>query len=424
MRCLYVSIEKNGYQIPVGTIRGEHSEDAVFQYDEVFMSSEDARPISISLPFREEAFSVSQTRNFFEGLLPEGFTRRTVAGWLHLDEADYLSILAELGAECLGAVRITEKEDEPFAGGYTKLEMEEVQRLAGEGASKSAEFVIKAHLSLTGASGKVGLLQKGEDWYLPYGNAPGTHIVKQSHVRLNHIVVNEQLCMRTAFFLGIPVPESAIIDTGTGKDEEILLASKRYDRSLNGSVRVLNGIACPLRLHQEDFSQALGIPPYRKYEKPEEHYLKRMMDLLRKYSSDPISDQMKLWDISVFNYLIGNTDGHIKNYSICYDADLKGKRLAPAYDLLSTAVYESSTEEMAYSINGKYALQEIRREDFAAEAKRCGIGGTMAMNHFDRLYDALPDALEEAAESLQPNFGIAGEIKHKILASGGYGNVR
>ena len=62
----------------------------------------------------------------------------------------------------------------------------QVKALAAEGAQKSVEIVTKSHLSLTGASGKVGLYyhEAGSRWYLPEGTAPSTHIVKQSHVRL------------------------------------------------------------------------------------------------------------------------------------------------------------------------------------------------------------------------------------------------
>lgn len=53
------------------------------------------------------------------------------------------------------------------------------------GASKSAQFLAKAHLSLTGASGKTGLYYDNKDgWYMPFGTAPSTHIVKQSHVSM------------------------------------------------------------------------------------------------------------------------------------------------------------------------------------------------------------------------------------------------
>lgn len=71
---------------------------------------------------------------------------------------------------------------------------------------------------------KTGLYYDNKDgWYMPFGTAPSTHIVKQSHVRLSGIVANEQLCLRTAKILGIDVPESFIISVGTG--EHILFAT-------------------------------------------------------------------------------------------------------------------------------------------------------------------------------------------------------
>lgn len=88
---------------------------------------------------------------------------------------------------------------------YDQLSLEQVRALAQEGATKSAELVTKSHLSLTGASDKVGLYynQLDRQWYLPIGSAPSTHIVKQSHVRLDSIVTNEQLAILTAKKVGM-----------------------------------------------------------------------------------------------------------------------------------------------------------------------------------------------------------------------------
>lgn len=63
------------------------------------------RSISIGLPLEEKTFNAKRTRIFFEGLLQKGFTKRCVAEWMHMDENDYVSILAGLGRECLGAVK-------------------------------------------------------------------------------------------------------------------------------------------------------------------------------------------------------------------------------------------------------------------------------------------------------------------------------
>jgi len=211
-----------------------------------------------------EEFSIQQTKNFFEGLLPEGFSRRAVANWAKVDENDYLSILAELGRECLGAIMVVEGE-KSTSQHYEKLGIKQVKELAAEGATRSTRILMETHLSLTGASGKVGLYydKDHDEWYLPKGNAPSTYIVKQSHVRLEQIVLNEQLCMLTAKLLGIDVPDSFIINLGKGKDEEVLFATQRYDRKLSDR-ETIDGLRTPLRLHQEDFSQALGIGSSQK----------------------------------------------------------------------------------------------------------------------------------------------------------------
>ncbi len=86
----HVSIEIGQNQVPVGMITGNDSTDACFSYDKGYMEREGAVPVSISLPFREGSFSPYATKAFFDGLLPEGFTRRSVAQHFHVDENDYL----------------------------------------------------------------------------------------------------------------------------------------------------------------------------------------------------------------------------------------------------------------------------------------------------------------------------------------------
>lgn len=417
MRNLGVWIEIGGLQTYVGRIIGEKEEDARFSYAEEYLSGNIARPISIHLPLSENAFSVDDTRNFFEGLLPEGFTRRCVAGLLHTDANNYLSLLAGLGNECLGAIKITDENNEVVNADYQKLTIDEVSQLAREGAMETAELVTKSHLSLTGASGKVGLYydENNKDWYLPKGSAPSTYIVKQSHVRLDGIVTNEQLCMMTAGNMGIEIPESFIVNVGDGRDEEVLLATKRYDRAIKDGLKKINGLSVPYRLHQEDFSQAMGISAHNKYESDNAGYLKMMFEIIRQKSFNPIADQLKMWDICIFNYLIGNTDNHIKNVSLLYDEELKTVCLAPAYDILSTVIYTSSTRDMAFSIGNEYDIKKITRDSFRREAANIGLGEQMAMKRFDYLANAFSDALNKACdELLGKGFNKAIDIYERI----------
>ncbi len=400
---LKVQIEINGSFVPVGKLSGSTYQDAVFSYAEPYLSNPKACPISLNLPLEKKQFDANETRTFFEGLLPEGFTRQCIADSLHSSPEDYISILRELGSECLGAVQIIDDKNAQIKSGYEPLSVSEVKALAAEGVRKSAELVIKSHLSLTGASGKVGLyLNKEGKWYKPFGIFPSTHIVKQSHVRLENIVVNEQLCLLTAKKLGIDVPESFIVKVKDEdfSDEDILFATRRFDRAYDDESKIIDGFAIPYRLHQEDFAQTLGIKSSDKYEKNRECYLQKMFNVLSERSSNPIEDSLKLWRRAVFNFLIGNTDNHIKNNSLLYSKNLLSVRLAPCYDIICTRFYESSTDEMSLSINGKLKISQIIRNDFAAEAKKCGLGEQIAMKIFDEVKTQFRSAVEDSAAIL------------------------
>lgn len=423
MRKLQIYIEIEGMQTYVGSISGKTPQDAQFVYSDQYIAA--GHPaISISLPISTQPFSTKATKNFFEGLLPEGFARKSVANWLHASEDDYLTILSVLGSECLGALRISDEIQ--VNGDYTPLSIEDVKALAKEGVSKSTELITEAHLSLTGASGKVGLYYDSERnmWYQPKGNAPSTHIVKQSHVRLSDIVTNEQLSLTTASKLGIAIPESFIINTGVARDEDILFATKRYDRMISKSSASIRGLVRPFRLHQEDFAQALGIAAHEKYENGEQQYLPRIFNLVRNFSENPILDQLKLWDILIYDYLIGNTDNHIKNLSLLYSENLRAIRLAPAYDIISTVIYPGSSREMAIGIAGERNIDLITREHFSNAASDAGLSKKIALKHFDTFADGFEKALDEMSVQLvEAGYPKAKDIKEQILRNSGYAHL-
>ena len=415
-----VMIEIGGESVKVGQIS-----EAGFAYDPTYLSRNNVKPISVSLPLQEAPFSPQRTKNFFDGLLPEGFTRRTVAQWMHVPEDDYLSILAGLGRECLGAIRIVDESDTAPAQ-YQKLTLAQVQALAAEGTTQSAKLVTESHLSLTGASGKVGLYYDAANdaWYQPFGTAPSTHIVKQSHVRLSGIVVNELLCLHTAKKCGIDVPDCFILDTGGVSDENILFATARYDREMVADARKIDGLPCPRRLHQEDFAQALGIPAAEKYEPESGSYLKDMFTLLKTQSTNPLEDQLKLWDLTVFNYLIGNTDNHLKNASLLYDCTLSTLRLAPAYDVVSTTVYSGSTRRLSMHFGDATTLDAVSENSFRKAAHEVGIGEKLAMKRLTAMTEKFEAALNTTAEELAAQgFTNAAQLRDQILSTGGYSHI-
>ena len=218
------------------------------------------------------------------------------------------------------------------------------------------------------------------------------------------------------------MPESFIVSNGSQSDQDVLYATPRYDRPLSEN-KIIDGLKCPYRLHQEDFAQALGIFASDKYEKVPSGYMSRMFDLLRHNSVNPIEDQIALLRIIIFNYLIGNTDCHVKNFSLLYSEDLKSKRLAPAYDLVATRVYRT-TSNMSFYIGGELDISKINRNNFAISASEIGLSQKMVLDNFDYVANKLEGAMTEAAEDLA-NKGFENSIllKKEILGNGGYASL-
>jgi serine/threonine-protein kinase HipA len=120
----------------------------------------------------------------------------------------------------------------------------------------------------------------------------------------------------------------------------------------------------------------------------------------------------------VFNWLIGNTDGHLKNYSLLYSEDLKTVRLAPAYDVINTIGYKGMTHEMAFAIGNAKWIEDVTLESFRLAAKEAGLGERMAMNRLDEMVNRFRPAIISAAETLKHQC-IKGteELKDTILQS-------
>ena len=422
---LKVYIEIEGNQTEAGIISGRNEFDSIFRYSDRYLSLERARPLSISLPLSRVEFTPEETKNFFEGLLPEGFLRKMIIEKNLQKTSNYLGLLGCLGAECLGAIQIIGDDVNVEEAAYHKLSSSQLLDLAKEGASKSADIILESHLSLTGASGKIGVyIDKEGQFYLPVGTAPSTHILKQSHVRYDQIVLNEQLSLLTAKQIGISVPTSYVIEPDDHVNkEDVLFASKRYDRSFKGSGRMISGLLCPYRLHQEDFGQAMGISSSDKYETEGQNYLKIMFDILKNHSASPIEDQIKLWDIIVFNFLIGNTDGHVKNFSLLYNEKMSAIRVAPAYDIISTIVYSSHTDNMAVSIGNEFNIKKIDRDSFEKEIKMDHLNRHFFMDRFDKIAEQFPKALKIASEELKSKGNDVSKIQSSIMENGGISSI-
>jgi len=418
---LCVKIEIDGVLNKVGTISGSDSQNASFSYDKAYLERPCSHPISISLPLTEKRFSAENTRTFFEGLLPSGFSRKHIINALHIDESDYIAVLKILGKDYLGALNISDDSAETNECGYKLIDIGTLDFPDKDKPNTAGHK--KTHLSVNGACRKIGLYydSKNNTWYQPLGLAPSNYIIKWSNDFYENLAVNEQLCLLTAQKLGITIPDSFILPVENKKRLQVpvLFATKRYDRIIDAQSNSFCGLPVPYRLHQEDFSQALGIKLLEKYEPEGKQYLKSMFDILRLHSSNALEDMTQLWKRCVFSYFIGNTDNHIKNFSLVYSKDLGSVKLAPCYDVMSTLIYENISKKMAFSINHKIRIDKITRDDFKNESRLVGYDEELALHAFDEIRDNLDNALYESAKKLDSlGFIEARAIADKILKLG------
>src|SRR5262249_50934499 len=156
-----------------------------------------------------------------------------------------------------------------------------------------------------------------------------------------------------------------------------LIAVARYDRALGpgGTVE---------RLHQEDFCQATGTPPRHKYQEDGGPSLRRIAEILRAVDPDGLP---RLLRAASLNVLIANGDAHGKNFSLLHERS-GGLRLAPLYDLMSTAVY--GDDSLAMAVNGIRRMSAVVRQHLVNEATTWGMAGRPAAAVVDDLLERAP----------------------------------
>jgi serine/threonine-protein kinase HipA len=219
-------------------------------------------------------------------------------------------------------------------------------------------------LSLAGAQDKLPVRIQDDHIYLPLATSPSTHLLKPAIEQFESIVVNEALCMDLARRSGLQTAETFV---RTVDDIEFLVV-KRYDREVYESGE-------PVRLHQEDFCQALGLAPEHKYQNEGGPSLLQCVQLIRETSAVPAVDLAAFMDGVIFNYLVGNNDAHGKNFSLIHRPDASGgTRLAPFYDLVCTVYYPDLSSKMAMKLGGEYDCDKVMRRHFEKLASETGLG--------------------------------------------------
>ena len=375
----------------VGTLVQDDHGAIRFTYAQEWLDKPGAIPLSRSLQLRRESFGRNESRGFFAGILPEQRQREVIAKNLGVSAGNDFSLLDRIGGECAGAVTFLpegqkpqeQKEDYRF---LTPGELAEILRMLSRRPLMAGEEGVR--LSLAGAQDKLAVHRSPQGLSIPLGGAPSTHILKPAIERFDGLVFNEAFCMRLGQAMGLNV---APVEVGSVEGIDYLLV-ERYDR-----LREPAGGPAPRtlrRVHQEDFCQALGIVPEKKYRNEGGPSLKDSFTLLRDCSSSPVLDLNALLEAAIFNSLIGNHDAHGKNFSLLYS---RGQtRMAPLYDLLCTTYYPELSTKMAMKIGGEYDSRKLTGSNWDRMAEESALNKPMVKRRVlemaERMRQKLPDA--------------------------------
>ena len=206
----------------------------------------------------------------------------------------------------------------------------------------------------------------------------GHYILKPQTTNYKEVPENEDVTMRLAQIIGIDVPLHGLIYS---KDDTMTYFIRRFDRvGRNRKVPV------------EDFAQLSGKDRDTKYQSS----MEQIISVIEQFCTFPAIEKLKLFNWALFNYLTGNEDMHLKNFSVIR-RDLKVE-LSPAYDLLnSTIILNSrlnSQEEIALPLNGK--KNKLKKDDFLVylAKKRLELNPKTIEQTLSRIVNAFPQWID------------------------------
>ena len=379
-----------------------------FTYDKEYLNNESALPVSVSLPLSHKC-DENAVQSFFDGLLPDENLRKRLANYIHISEENTFGLLKEMGAECAGAISVLpagETPNAPHKPVFEELSEDRAYELLSNlrriplGVDFSGNF----RVSGSGAQDKVMAHIDGNKVSLPIKGTPSTHIIKPQIEDFPNSQFNEFFCMKLAQKMGLNAAEVSLLKI----KDKTFFATKRYDRikDVKGNI---------IRLHQEDFCQALGFSPKIKYENEGGPSIQDCFNCVKKYSDRTGHDSLAFLEAILFNFFVGNGDAHGKNFSLLYENDKI--ILAPLYDIMSSIAMRdfARKEKMAMRIDKEYLFEHIFIKKFENLAKSMDLKADIFKDIISKRFLNITQKSRELAEELNKNPQTASPIYEKII---------
>ncbi len=252
------------------------------------------------------------------------------------------------------------------------------------------EAMVRAtRMSIQGVQPKLSMALNIKDGVFEIVDKNGKYILKPQHPNFKELPQNEDLTMKLASLIGIEVPLHGLAYSEGGSLNYFI---KRFDRKGQKD-----------RIAIEDFAQLARLSRHTKYN----YSMEKLIRLIDEYCTFPAVEKSKLFKLVLFNFLVGNEDMHLKNYSVI---TRDGKvELSPAYDLLnSSIVLKGNIEEIALSLKGKKSNlnHEVLINYFGKDRSQ------LTDIIIDKTLDSIQTALPAWDELLEISF-LSAEMKDK-----------
>ncbi|EJN08339.1 type II toxin-antitoxin system HipA family toxin [Herbaspirillum sp. YR522] len=410
--------------------------DSELAYDAGWQSSALGRPISLSLPFNmhNEPIKGPNVTNYFEGLLPDSdIIRKRVAQRFKTGSLASFDLLSAIGRDCVGALQILPEgakpegleqvDGIPVSEDDIERHLLDVVTVNRHGAPEDPDDDFR--ISLAGAQEKDAFLWWDGKWMKPRGATPTTHIFKLpigmvggKKADFTTSVDNEWLCLRLFKEFGLRTANAEIATFG----KQRVLVVERFDRAVSSDGQRL------FRLVQEDFCQATGTSPHRKYENEGGPGLKAMFPLLQQ-SERAEEDMHTVMASQLLFWMLRAPDGHAKNFSIQLLPGGGRFWLTPIYDVMSAYPvvgpgpnqWDERRLTMAMALQGNskhYLAHTILRRHFNSTAKVVGFG-TDAEPLLTDFISRTPAIVEKVRNDLPEGFSeqVADKVLGGILAA-------
>lgn len=396
--------------LQAGSVRADKNGRLSLTYEEGWRESPQGYSLSASMPLADVTYPHRAVWPYLWNLLPEN--PNVLQRWAqqyHVSAGNPFKLLAQVGADVPGAAQFIpperlaeiQAEQHPTIEWITPDELSERLRQLRDDISAVRRPGDVGKMSLPGAQAKTAFYRDSQTgrWGIPGGRTPTTHIIKPCIPGFDGLVENEHLCQDIAARLGMPAARSSVLML-----DEPYIVVERYDR-LPPAPRT----EFPRRIHQEDVCQSLSLMPTKKYQEEGGPGITQITSLIRRVSADPEADVERFLKANIFNWLIGGTDAHAKNYSFLIDAG-DVIRLAPLYDLSSQLPYPHLiVPRVSMKIGDHYDMGLVSLTDWQDLARSCALDEGRVIDLVTEMARALPDVIAAALTKARTE-GLSGLI--------------